>query len=177
MLPPPIGDARSDGRPQLVQVQSMSGWRATPPIAPKLGIERASALHVQRLACSSLRFPSLLRRNPQRSAAQRSRNLHRPAQHQQPSRSPERPHRAVRRRRSRHLQSPSACERLAWHLRHPLAAPSQPALVVEAAQPPRAEKRRPRRRRRRRPVAFAGHPTAVLRPAECTSHSAGRRAR
>lgn len=68
---------------------------------------------------------------PSQPTTQRSRNLRRLAQHQQPSRPPERarPHCAVRRHRSRHplSPSPSACERLAWHLRHRLAAPNQPA--------------------------------------------------
>ena len=77
---------------------------------------------------------------------QRSRNLRRLAQRQQPSRPPERPYCAVRRHRSRHPPSPSACERLAWHLRHPLGAPSQPAPDVEAAQLPQAKERRLRRR-------------------------------
>lgn len=36
-----------------------AGAGRTPPIAPELGVERASALHVQRLACSSQqRFPA-----------------------------------------------------------------------------------------------------------------------
>ena len=131
-----------------------AGAGRTPPIAPELGIERASALHVQRLACSSQQpaaLPSLLlRRSPQRSAAETCADLRNTSS---PLRA--RPHCAVRRHRSRH--PPSAVpvpvpvrERLAWHLRHRLAAPSQPAPDVEAAQPPRAEKRRPRRRRIRR---------------------------
>lgn len=129
-----------------------AGAGRTPPIAPELGIERANALHCSawRAAASCASQPP----PPSQPTTQRSRNLRRLAQHQQPSRPPERarPHCAVRRHRSRHplSPSPSACERLAWHLRHRLAAPSQPAPDVEAAQPPRAEKRRPRRRRIRR---------------------------
>ena len=147
----------------------------TPPIAPELGIERASALHVQRLACSSQQpaaLPSLLlRRSPQRSAAETCADLRNTSS---PLRA--RPHCAVRRHRSRHPPSAIRCPR----------PPANDWLgtCVTGLQLPASPRptSRPHSRREQRSgahvaVAFAGHPTAVLRPAECTSHSAGRRAR
>jgi hypothetical protein len=160
VLPPPIVTACcSGGRPQLGQAQNMSGWR-TPPATNCSGTrDRAcqwpSALHVQRLACSlQLALPQPP--PPSQPTTQRSRDLRRLAQHQQSSRppAPERPHCAVQRHRSRQ-PSPSACERLAWHLRHRLAAPSQPAPDVEAAQLQRGSEQRSGARR------VAGHLTAV----------------
>ena len=150
-----------------------AGAGRTPPIAPELGIERANALHCSawRAAASCASQPP----PPSQPTTQRSRNLRRLAQHQQPSRPPERarPHCAVRRHRSR----------------HPLPRPRPPAndwlgTCVTGLQLPASPRptSRPHSRREQRSgahvaVAFAGHPTAVLRPAECTSHSAGRRAR
>ena len=177
MLPPPIVTAYSGGRPQLGQAQNMSGWSWSWKDATNCSGTRGRACQCIACAAPGLQQPAalpslLLRRSPQRSAAETCADL---------------------RNTSSPLDRPNAhartalCDDIEAAIRCP--RPRPPAndwlgtcvIGLQLPASPRPTSR-PHSRREQRSgahvaVAFAGHPTAVLRPAECTSHSAGRRAR
>lgn len=152
-----------------------AGAGRTPPIAPELGVERASALHVQRLACSS----------QQRFPASSSVAAHNAAQQKLAPTCATPAALSTARTRTPALRcattsKPPSAVPVPVRLRTTGLALASPACSSQPASPrptSRPHSRREQRSGAHVAVAFAGHPTAVLRPAECTSHSAGRRAR
>lgn len=169
VLPPPIVTACSGGRPQLGQAQNMSGWR-TPPATNCSGTrDRAcqciacAAPGLQPAACASPASSSVAAHNAAAETCAALRNTSNPLDHLHPN------------ARTALCDDVEAASRPrppanAW-LGTCVTGLQLPASPRPTSRPHSCSEQRSGARR------VAGHLTAVLRPAECTSHSARRRAR